>query len=42
MSKIVDIEYKYKKDNKYINAMYIYIAFLIFLLLLCLILLYKN
>ncbi len=42
MSKIVDIEYLYKKDKKYDNSMYIYIGFLVFLLILCLIIIYKK
>lgn len=36
MSKIVSIEYVYKKDKKINNSIYIYILFLIFLIILCL------
>ncbi len=42
MNKIIDIEYVYKKDKKYDNSMYIYIGFLVFLLILCLIIIYKK
>jgi hypothetical protein len=41
-NKIVDIEYVYKKNKKYNNTMYIYIGFLVFLLIICLLIIYKN
>ncbi len=42
MNKIIDIEYVYKKDNKYINSMYIYIGFLLFLFVIFLIMIYQK
>lgn len=42
MSKIIDIEYIYKKENKYNNAMYIYIGFLILLIIIFFYILYKK
>ena len=42
MSKIVSIEYVYKKDKRIKNSIYIYILFLILLLIICLFIFYKN
>jgi hypothetical protein len=42
MSKIVDVDYLYKKDAKYYNSMYIYMGFLLFLLFIFIFMIYQK